>query len=61
MTEQELEMFVEEFGKLNKQIDRLLNVERAAKNVLLAFSGTLDYAVWDKALDYLEKAIEEKP
>ena len=60
MTDEEREMDLA-LAELEIEVRRLRRIEYAAKNVLLAFSGTIDYVVWDKALDLLEAEMKEKP
>jgi hypothetical protein len=43
------------------RIERLEKVESAAKAVMRAFSNSIDYDSWDKALDALEAILKEKP
>ena len=43
------------------EIDRLKRIETAARNVVNAFTNSIDYHTWDKALDALEALLKEKP
>jgi len=44
-----------------KRMEHLERVESAAKAVMKAFSNSIDYDSWDKALDALEVVLKEKP
>ena len=46
---------------MRARIERLERVESAAKAVMKAFSNSIDYDSWDKALDALELVLKEKP
>jgi hypothetical protein len=46
---------------MRARIERLERVESAAKAVMKAFSNSIDYDSWDKALDTLEVVLKEKP
>ena len=46
---------------MRARIERLERVESAAKAVMKAFSNSIDYDSWDKALDALEVVLKEKP
>lgn len=46
---------------MRERIERLEKVESAAKAVMRAFSNSIDYDSWDKALDALEAILKEKP
>ena len=46
---------------MRARIERLEKVESAAKAVMRAFSNSIDYDSWDKALDALEAILKEKP
>lgn len=43
-----------------KRMDYLERVEKAALAVTKAFSNSIDYNNWDKALDALENILKEK-
>jgi hypothetical protein len=43
------------------ELRRLKQIETSAKNVVSAFSNSIDYDTWDKSLDALEAALKEKP
>ena len=45
---------------LKEEFDRLQRIEAAANAVMKAFSNSIDYNSWDKALDKLEEALKEK-
>jgi hypothetical protein len=53
--ERELDLLV---GDLEAQVKRLKNIEQAARSVVGAFSNSIDYNTWDKALDALEVALK---
>jgi len=53
--ERELDLLV---GDLEAQVKRLKNIEQAARSVVNAFSNSIDYNTWDKALDALEVALK---
>jgi hypothetical protein len=53
--ERELDLLV---GDLEVQVKRLKNIEQAARSVVSAFSNSIDYNTWDKALDALEVALK---
>ena len=67
MTEEEREMDLniaeleQENRLMRSRIERLERVESAAKAVMRAFSNSIDYDSWDKALDALEVVLKEKP
>lgn len=46
---------------MRSRMERLERVESAAKAVVKAFSNSIDYDSWDKALDALEAVLKEKP
>ena len=60
MTEAEKEMDIQLEDVLNKEIVRLRRIEKAAFDVVKALNGSIDYVVWDKALDALESVLKEK-
>ena len=43
-----------------KRMDYLERVEKAAKDVVSAFTNGIDYDNWDKALDRLEATLKER-
>ena len=43
-----------------KRMEHLERVEKSAHAVVKAFSNSIDYNTWDKALDELETALKEK-
>lgn len=53
--ERELDLLV---GDLEVQVKRLTRIEQAARAVVSAFSNSIDYNTWDKALDELEVALK---
>ena len=59
MTEQERELDLQ-LADLLQENKRLKAVEQAALAVMKAFSNSIDYNNWDKALDALEAALKEK-
>jgi hypothetical protein len=67
MTEEEREMDLniadleQENRLMRSRMERLERVESAAKAVMKAFSNSIDYDSWDKALDALEVVLKEKP
>jgi len=56
--ERELDLTI---ADLESEIRRLKRVEQAALAVVKAFTNSIDYDTWDKALDALEAALKEKP
>ena len=40
---------------------RLKRIEQAAQSLMKAFTNSMDYDSWDKALDTLEAILKEKP
>jgi hypothetical protein len=59
MTEQERELDLQ-LADLLQENKRLKAVEQAALAVMKAFSNSIDYNNWDKALDALEAILKEK-
>ena len=63
--EREMDLAIAELEAENRlmraRMDRLERVEFAAKAVMRAFSNSIDYDSWDKALDALENVLKEKP
>jgi hypothetical protein len=57
MTNEEREMDLAEIEIENR---RLKKVEQAAQAVVKAFTNSIDYHTWDKALDALEAVLKEK-
>jgi hypothetical protein len=60
MSEAEREMDLQLEDALNREIVRLRRIEHAAIDVVKAFSNSIDYNTWDKALDVLESMLKEK-
>ena len=60
MTNEEREMDLN-IADLEAEIRRLQQIENAARLVMKAFSNSIDYDSWDKALDALEAVLKEKP
>ena len=60
MTNEEREMDLN-IADLEAENRRLKKIENAAKAVMKAFSNSIDYDSWDKALDALELVLKEKP
>ena len=60
MTDAEREMDLN-MAELETENRRLKKVEQAALVVVKAFSTSIDYNTWDKALDSLEATLKEKP
>jgi hypothetical protein len=60
MTNEEREMDLT-IAELESENRRLKKVEQAALAVVKAFTNSIDYDTWDKALDALEVALKEKP
>ena len=56
--EREVDLLV---ADLETDVRRLRNIEQAARAVVSAFTNSIDYNTWDKALDALEAALKEKP
>ena len=63
--EREMDLNIAELEQENRlmrsRMERLERVESAAKAVMRAFSNSIDYDSWDKALDALELVLKEKP
>ena len=59
MTDEEREMDLN-MAELETENRRLKKVEQAALAVVKAFSNSIDYNTWDKALDQLEGVLKEK-
>jgi hypothetical protein len=55
--ERELDLTI---ADLESEIRRLKRVEQAALAVVKAFTNSIDYDTWDKALDALEFALKER-
>jgi hypothetical protein len=60
MTNEEREMDLN-IADLEAENRRLKKIESAAQAVVKAFSNSIDYNTWDKALDALEAILKEKP
>jgi hypothetical protein len=60
MTNEEREMDLT-LADLESEVRRLKRVEQAALAVVKAFTNSIDYNTWDKALDALEAVLKEKP
>jgi L-asparaginase/Glu-tRNA(Gln) amidotransferase subunit D len=56
--ERELDLLV---GNLLMEVKRLRQIEQTASLVVNVFSNTMDYHIWDQAIDALEAALKEKP
>ena len=56
--ERELDLMV---GNLLIEVKRLRQIEKTASLVVNVFSNTMDYHIWDQAMDALEAALKEKP
>ena len=59
MTDAEREMDLN-MAELETENRRLKKVEQAALVVVKAFTSSIDYNTWDKALDQLEAVLREK-
>jgi hypothetical protein len=59
MDEQTREMDLQ-LAELLSENKRLKAIEQAALAVMKAFSNSIDYNNWDKALDALEAVLKEK-
>jgi hypothetical protein len=59
MTDAEREMDLN-MAELETENRRLKKVEQAALVVVKAFTSSIDYNTWDKALDQLEAVLKEK-
>jgi hypothetical protein len=59
MTNEEREMDLN-IADLEAEIRRLKKIESSARLVMKAFSNSIDYDSWDKALDALEVVLKEK-
>ena len=55
--ERELDLTI---ADLESDIRRLKKIEQSALAVVKAFSNSIDYDTWDKALDTLEATLKEK-
>ena len=60
MTNEEREMDLL-LADLEVEVRRLKRIEQAALAVVKAFTNSIDYDTWDKALDALEAVLKEKP
>jgi hypothetical protein len=60
MTNEEREIDLN-IADLEAEIRRLKKIESSARLVMKAFSNSIDYDSWDKALDALEATLKEKP
>ena len=60
MTNEEREIDLN-IADLEAENRRLKKIEQAALAVIKAFSNSIDYNTWDKALDALEVVLKEKP
>jgi hypothetical protein len=60
MTNEEREMDLN-IADLEVENRRLKKIEQAALAVVKAFTNSIDYNTWDKALDALEAVLKEKP
>ena len=60
MTDAEREMDLV-LGEIELEVRRLKKIEQAAQAVVKAFTNSIDYNTWDKALDALEAVLKEKP
>jgi L-asparaginase/Glu-tRNA(Gln) amidotransferase subunit D len=56
--ERELDLLA---GNLLMEVKRLKHIEQTARLVVNVFSNTMDYHIWDQAMDALEAALKEKP
>jgi hypothetical protein len=56
--ERELDLLA---GNLLMEVKRLRHIEKTARLVVNVFSNTMDYHIWDQAIDALESALKEKP
>jgi len=59
MTNEEREMDLL-LADLEVEVRRLKKIEQAALAVVKAFTNSIDYDTWDKALDALELALKER-
>lgn len=50
-----------QLADLLQENKRLKAIEQAATAVVKAFTNSIDYNTWDKALDALEAILKEKP
>ena len=60
MTNEEREIDLN-IADLEAENRRLKKIESSARLVMKAFSNSIDYDAWDKALDALEVVLKEKP
>ena len=60
MTNEEREMDLN-IADLESENRRLKKIEQAAQVVVKSFTNSIDYDIWDKALDALEATLKEKP
>lgn len=54
------EKSLQRLNEIGVEVDKLRRIELAARNVVTAFSNSIDYNTWDKALDALELALKER-
>jgi multimeric flavodoxin WrbA len=59
-TEQLAEKSLQRLNEIGVEVEKLRRIELAARNVVNAFSNSIDYDTWDKALDALELALKER-
>lgn len=60
MDEQTRELDLQ-LAELMSENRRLKRIEQAAQSLMKAFTNSMDYDSWDKALDTLEAILKEKP
>lgn len=54
------EKSLQRLNEIGSEVEKLKRIEVAARNVVTAFSNSIDYHTWDKALDALELALKER-
>jgi len=59
-TEELAQKSLQRLNEIGVEVEKLRRIELAARNVVTAFSNSIDYDTWDKALDALEVALKER-
>ena len=59
-TEELAQKSLQRLNEIGVEVEKLRRIELAARNLVNAFSNSIDYDTWDKALDALEVALKER-
>ena len=59
-TEELARKSLQRLNEIGVEVEKLRRIELAARNLVNAFSNSIDYDTWDKALDALELALKER-